>query len=247
MLIAALLLGRRNPGGPRPHLPAPRHPRAPRAVLKGTADRREGRRRAAQARLRGDGARGRDRGVVGVVKNGSGPRVLFRTELDAFPVEEKPACPTRARRPGRCTRVVTTPTWRPGRARRRFSLEWLARLSDHIPDPGNVAPTSMPTTPTACAARGPPRNRDARSTRRSSPRSPSWARLIANVFQADPLVCKRCGGPLEVVATITDTVAIRRTLDHLGLSPPEKPPPDVRDVVRAPVEDEGREIGASSA
>jgi len=43
--------------------------------------------------------------------------------------------------------------------------------------------------------------------------SSSWARLIAKVFQADPLVCKRCGGPLKVVAYITHTVAIRRILD----------------------------------
>jgi len=32
----------------------------------------------------------------------------------------------------------------------------------------------------------------------------------------------RCGGPLKVVAYITDTVAIRRILDHLGLSPSKK-------------------------
>ncbi len=49
------------------------------------------------------------------------------------------------------------------------------------------------------------------------------------------------------LAYITDTVAIRRILDHLGLRPPEKPPPDVREVVRVPVDDEGREIGASPA
>jgi hypothetical protein len=77
--------------------------------------------------------------------------------------------------------------------------------------------------------------------------SPSWARLIAKVFQADALVCRRCGGPLKVVAYITDTLAIRRILDHLGLSPPEEPPPDVREVVRVPVDDQGREIGASPA
>jgi hypothetical protein len=70
---------------------------------------------------------------------------------------------------------------------------------------------------------------------------------MAKVFQADPLVCKRCGGPLEVVAYITDTVAIRRILDHLGLSPPEKPPPDVREIVRVPVDDQGRQIGANPA
>lgn len=60
-------------------------------------------------------------------------------------------------------------------------------------------------------------------------------------------MCKRCGGPLKVVAYITDTVAIRRILDHLSLSPLEKPPPDVRDVVRVPVDDEGREIAATPA
>jgi len=48
-------------------------------------------------------------------------------------------------------------------------------------------------------------------------------------------------------AYITDTVAIRRILDHLGLSPPEKPALEVREIVRVPVDDEGREIGASPA
>jgi hypothetical protein len=47
-------------------------------------------------------------------------------------------------------------------------------------------------------------------------------------------------GPCRTPAYITDTVAIRRILDHLGLSPPEKPPPDVREVVRVRVDDEGR-------
>jgi hypothetical protein len=47
------------------------------------------------------------------------------------------------------------------------------------------------------------------------------------------------------VAYITDEISIKRILDHLGLSPPEqeKPPPP-REVVRVPVDDEGREIQA---
>jgi hypothetical protein len=48
-------------------------------------------------------------------------------------------------------------------------------------------------------------------------------------------------------AYITDTITIRRILDHLGLSPPEKPPPDFREIVRVPVDDEGRQIGANPA
>jgi hypothetical protein len=73
--------------------------------------------------------------------------------------------------------------------------------------------------------------------------SRSWARLISKVYQADPLVCKGCAGPLKIVAYITDELSIRRILDHLGLSPPEqeKPPPR-REVVRVPVDDDGREI-----
>src|SRR2546423_2984235 len=38
-------------------------------------------------------------GVVGVLRNGKGPTVLLRTELDALPLEEKRDCRTRVRRP----------------------------------------------------------------------------------------------------------------------------------------------------
>jgi hypothetical protein len=84
---------------------------------------------------------------------------------------------------------------------------------------------------------------EAAPTKRRCP--PSWARLISKVYQADPLVCKGYGGPLRIVAYITDEPSIRRILDHLGLSPPEqeKTPP-TREVVRVPVDDEGREIQA---
>jgi hypothetical protein len=66
------------------------------------------------------------------------------------------------------------------------------------------------------------------------------------VYQADPLVCKRCGGPLAIVAYITDEVAIRRILEHLELSPPhqERSPPRP-ELVRVPVDEQGREIQAS--
>lgn len=76
--------------------------------------------------------------------------------------------------------------------------------------------------------------------------SASWARLIAKVFHADPLTCRKCGGKLKVVAYLHDTVAIKQILDYLGLSPPEepKPPPAVHEVVRVPVDEGGREMEA---
>ena len=56
--------------------------------------------------------------------------------------------------------------------------------------------------------------------------SPSWARLIATVYQVDPLVCTRCGQRMSLIAFVTDQMAIGKILDHLGLSTPEadKPP-----------------------
>jgi hypothetical protein len=77
--------------------------------------------------------------------------------------------------------------------------------------------------------------------------SANWARLIAKVFHVDPLTCAKCGGKLEIIAYLHDQVSISKILDHLGLSPPEitKPPPAVDEVVRVPVDEEGREIEVS--
>ena len=49
-----------------------------------------------------------------------------------------------------------------------------------------------------------------------------------------------------MVAYITDSAAIRQILQHLDISSPEKPPP-VRDVVRVPVDAEGRELDVQPA
>lgn len=58
-------------------------------------------------------------------------------------------------------------------------------------------------------------------------------------------MCHRCRGKIKIVAYIHDTVAIRRILEHLGLTPPEaKPPPQDKVVVRVLVDEEGRELSA---
>jgi hypothetical protein len=116
-------------------------------------------------------------------------------------------------------------------------LEWLARMSDHIPDPGQhrtlfyaeysnrVRGSAHHDVPEAQAGSAPePRRRC----------SPTWARLIAKVFyQVDPLVCTRCGRKMQTIAFLTDQLSIKRILDHLGLStPPQDKPPPVREVLR---------------
>jgi hypothetical protein len=101
-------------------------------------------------------------------------------------------------------------------------LEWLARLSDHIPDPGQhrtifygeyssrargAAPSTGAVT---VASAGLPRRRC----------SPSWARLIAKIYQVDPLACTRCGQRMSILVFVSDQHAIGRILEHLGLLPP---------------------------
>jgi hypothetical protein len=67
--------------------------------------------------------------------------------------------------------------------------------------------------------------------------------LIAKVYQADPLLCRHRGGRLQIVAYVNNHFTIKKILDHLGLSPPEKqrPPPEIRYV---PLDDVGGEIEA---
>ncbi len=46
----------------------------------------------------------------------------------------------------------------------------------------------------------------------------SWARLIREVYELDPPLCRRCGDRMRVIAVIEQTAVIRQTLDRLGRS-----------------------------
>ncbi len=51
----------------------------------------------------------------------------------------------------------------------------------------------------------------------------TWARLIAQVYEVDPLECPRCHSPMKVIAVITDPEEVKKILRHLvkgGRSPP---------------------------
>ena len=43
----------------------------------------------------------------------------------------------------------------------------------------------------------------------------AWARLIRKVYEADPLECPQCNGPMRIVALMEDPGVIRRILEHL--------------------------------
>jgi len=129
-------------------------------------------------------------------------------------------------------------------------LEWLARMADHIPDPGKHRTHFYSYYANRVrgdrAAEEPAEDKVEEEPAKKRRCSANWARLIAKVFHADPLTCGKCGGKLKVVAYLHDQVAIKQILDHLGLSPPEepRPPPALHEVVRVPVDEEGREMQA---
>ena len=51
----------------------------------------------------------------------------------------------------------------------------------------------------------------------------AWARLIAKVYEVDPLICPHCGSEMKLFAVITDLPEVRNILRHLikiGRAPP---------------------------
>ena len=106
--------------------------------------------------------------------------------------------------------------------------DWLVQLCAHIPDrfehlvryAGWYSNRSRGkrrriATQPAEAAR---READVRDAARA--RS-TWARLIHQVYEVDPLECPRCKGLMRVIALIDDKAVIRRILTHLGLWAPQ--------------------------
>ncbi len=54
-------------------------------------------------------------------------------------------------------------------------------------------------------------------------RKRAWVRLLAKVYEIDPLVCPKCGSVMKIIAVIQDPVEIRDILAHLvktGRAPP---------------------------
>jgi hypothetical protein len=58
--------------------------------------------------------------------------------------------------------------------------------------------------------------------------SKTWRECIKKIWEADPLLCPKCGGEMKIISFITETKTIRKILEHLGLwkeEPPRAPPP----------------------
>jgi hypothetical protein len=51
----------------------------------------------------------------------------------------------------------------------------------------------------------------------------SWAKLLARVFKVDVTVCPTCGGPMKIVAFITDPDEVAEQLGGTGMAPRAPP------------------------
>ncbi len=113
-------------------------------------------------------------------------------------------------------------------------LEFIARVTSHIPDKGQVMIRYYGLY--ANAHRGkinkagvllshPPIIGE---EERFVP-SKGWAEMIRKVFEVDPLLCPACGGQMSIISFIEDHKVIDKIIDHLKLTfMAERPPPPQR-------------------
>ncbi len=113
----------------------------------------------------------------------------------------------------------------------RGNLEFIARVTLHIPDKGQVMVRYYGLYANAHrgkvrkASLAPSPLRIVEEEFKPVP-SKGWAEMIRKVYEVDPLLCPKCGGQMKVVAFITDYAAVDRIIDHLKLTfAAEKPPP----------------------
>jgi len=110
-------------------------------------------------------------------------------------------------------------------------LEFIARVTAHIPDKGQVMIRYYGLY--SNAHRGKERKRAKTGPLLpiveppSAPiTSPGWRELIKKVYEVDPLVCPACGSEMKPIAFITNYEVIDQIIHHLGITfRTSRPPP----------------------
>jgi hypothetical protein len=110
-------------------------------------------------------------------------------------------------------------------------LDFIARITTHIPDKGQVMIRYYGLY--SNAHRGRQRKRGlatlAPPVLKPPPRtraSPGWRELIKKVYEVDPLICPNCGSQMKVIAFITNYEVIDKIIHHLGVTfRCQRPPP----------------------
>jgi hypothetical protein len=110
-------------------------------------------------------------------------------------------------------------------------LEFIARVTSHIPDKGQVMVRYYGLYANAHrgkvkrASLSPLALRMVEEEPKPIP-SKGWAAIIRKVYEVDPMLCPKCGGQMKVIAFLTDFTVVDRIIDHLKLTfVAERPPP----------------------
>jgi hypothetical protein len=117
-----------------------------------------------------------------------------------------------------------------GELERMDYLEFIARVTSHIPDKGQVTVRYYGLYANAHRGKIKARHeafplRMVEEELRPVP-SKGWAEMIRKVYEVDPLICPRCGGRMKVIAFLTEYAVVDRIMRHLELTfAAEKPPP----------------------
>jgi hypothetical protein len=110
-------------------------------------------------------------------------------------------------------------------------LEWIRRITWHIPDHGQHATKysgayanrsrALYRPATGEGTAGKPVAAQVAEPRPLS--RASWARLIRRVFPCDPLTCVRCGAEMKIISFLTEPAVIDKIVRHLEEHPRDDP------------------------
>ena len=120
---------------------------------------------------------------------------------------------------------------KPQEVERMDYLDFIARVTSHIPDKGQVTVRYFGLY--AGAHRGKVRKRQPHKPpfliiEEESPRVPrrGWAEMIRKVYEVNPLTCPKCQAEMRIIAFLTDYAVVDRIIAHLKLTfVAERPPP----------------------
>jgi len=118
----------------------------------------------------------------------------------------------------------------PGEVERMDYLEFIARVTSHIPDKGQVTVRYFGLYANAHRGKVMKASREAFPLPTVEDLRPipakGWAEMIRKVYEVDPLVCPQCGGQMKVISFFTDYAVVDRIIGHLKLTfVADKPPP----------------------
>jgi hypothetical protein len=126
-------------------------------------------------------------------------------------------------------------------------LEWIARITSHIPKKGAKQVIYYGAYSQAWRGRErrqgilqkAPAEEDSTSSIKdrssySRRRRQLWAVLLKKVWDIDALKCPKCGGQMKVISFIEQPFVIRRILKHLDLWEDPRPPPEPLEMVCEP-------------